>query len=141
MALRGRTGWLSVKRWGRGSQPTIYYASSHIITSSLSRERGRPSEVEHAVVLNSFTNLIHNDTAERIKSLPTKSGFQQTSSTCAQCAADDVGLQDDTCLYFLRVPPNLQVQQDTTSPLLAFLNHLRAISNCLDNSNCQTDLA
>lgn len=88
------------------------------ITSSLSREQGRPLEVEHAVVLNSFTDLIHNDTAERIKSLPPKSRFQQTSSTGAQCAADDVGLQDDIRLYFLRVPPNLQVKQDTMSPLL-----------------------
>lgn len=74
--------------------------------------------MEQAASLNSFTDLIHDDTAKRIKSLPPKRMFHEISSACAQRAADYVGLQDDICLYFLRVSPNLQVQQDTMSPLL-----------------------
>lgn len=48
--------------------------------------------MEQDVGLNSFTDLIHDDTAERIKSLPPKSILHEISSACAQRAADYVGL-------------------------------------------------
>lgn len=70
-------------------------------------------EVQEAAVPHSCTDLIHDDTAEGIEALPGESRFQQVPPAGAQRAADNVRLQDDVCLHFLGVPPNLQAQQDT----------------------------
>lgn len=70
-------------------------------------------EVEEAAAPHSCTDLIHDDTAEGIEALPGERRFQQAPPAGAQRAADDVRLQDDVCLHFLGVHPNLQAQHDT----------------------------
>lgn len=98
--------------WGQGRQPTNIPAAAKQPQAAQAEHRaGR--EVEEAAVPNSFTDLIHDDTAEGIEPLPWEGWFQQAPPAGAQRAADDVRLQDDVCLHFLGVPPNLQAQQDT----------------------------
>lgn len=99
--------------WGQGRQPTNIPAAAAKQPQAARAEHRAGREVEEAAVPNSFTDLIHDDTAEGIEPLPWEGRFQQAPPAGAQRAADDVRLQDDVCLHFLGVPPNLQAQQDT----------------------------